>query len=130
MMPDWSDWPDVYANQETDVSSSGDPYPFPWVLHDNTWEPVFINWLNEGTETNIEYTFDNGWLMDLLDSDYLWEDQSTSDRGIWEDTDEEVTDWTEIHTSGGMWKATDKEDTDWDDTTKGTTEWQKKDYWQ
>jgi hypothetical protein len=109
MMPDWSDWPDVIANQETDVSSGGDKYPFPWLLHDNPWEPVLIDWLNQGTEYDIASTFDNGWMMDISDSNYLWLDQ---DKG------------------GGTWTDTDKEDTTWKDSTKGSTAWQKKDYWQ
>jgi hypothetical protein len=109
MTPDWSGWPDVYANQETDVSSGGDKYPFPWNLHDNYWGPVFIDWLNQGTETDLQSTFDNGWTMDIMDSNYLWLDQEVG---------------------GGVWTDSGTTDTDWTETTKGTTEWQKKDYWQ
>jgi hypothetical protein len=109
MMPDWSDWPDVYANQATDVSSPGPKYRFTWNLHDNPWEPVLIDWLSQGTEYDIASTFDNGWVMDNSDSNYLWLDQ---DKG------------------GGTWTDSGTEDTDWTDTTKGSTEWLKKDYWQ
>jgi hypothetical protein len=130
MMPDWSDWPDVYANQATDVSSPDPKYNPAWNLHDNSWEPVHINWAHQGTEYDVASTFDNGWAMDIMDSNYLWSPQGTPERGVWDATGEEETGWTEIPTGGGMWKGTDKEDTDWSEKTKGTTEWQKKDYWQ
>ena len=129
MTPDWSDWPDVIANQETDVSSGGDKYPFPWILHDNPWEPVLINWLNEGTEYDVASTFDNGWVMDIEDSNYLWLDQDKGG-GSWDDTDKNTTLWSDKGASGGTWTDSDEEDTTWGDSTKGSTEWNKKDYWQ
>jgi hypothetical protein len=129
MMPDWSDWPDVYANQETDVSSGGDKYPFPWLLHDNSWESVLIDWLNRGTEYDIASTFDNGWVMDISDSNYLWLDQDTSG-GAWDDTEEDTTLWSDQGTNVGTWSDADQEDTNWSEPIKGSTEWLKKDYWQ
>jgi hypothetical protein len=108
LTPDWSDWPDVRTAQETDVSSSGDRYRFPWNLHDNSWDPVLIDWLNQGTETDLQSTFDHGWVMDIQDSNYLWLDQGKS---------------------GGTWTDTEKEDTTWADKTKGSTAWKKTQYW-
>jgi hypothetical protein len=129
LTPDWSDWPDVRTAQETDVSSSADKYIFPWILHDNSWDPVLIDWLNQGTEYDVASTFDNGWVMDISDSNYLWLDQDKGG-GVWTDTEEGSTLWSDSGTSGGTWSESDKEETTWGDSTKGSTAWQKKDYWQ
>jgi hypothetical protein len=129
LTPDWSDWPDVYANQEVDVSSPPPKYNFPWNLHDNPWDPVLIDWLNQGTEYDVASTFDNGWVMDISDSNYLWLDQDKGG-GVWTDTEEGSTLWSDSGTSGGTWSESDKEETTWGDSTKGSTAWQKKDYWQ
>jgi hypothetical protein len=129
MMPDWSDWPDVIANQATDVSSPGPKYRFAWDLHDNPWGPVFIDWINQGTEYDVASTFDNGWVMDIMDSNYLWLDQEEGG-GRWSDIDKDTTLWSDQGTSGGSWTDSDEEETTWGDSTKGSTEWQKKEYWQ
>jgi hypothetical protein len=129
LTPDWSDWPDVRTAQETDVTSSADKYIFPWILHDNPWDPVLIDWLNQGTEYDVASTFDNGWVMDISDSNYLWLDQDKGG-GVWTDTEEGSTLWSDSGTSGGTWSESDKEETTWGDSTKGSTAWQKKDYWQ
>jgi hypothetical protein len=128
MMPDWSDWPDVIANQEVDVTSPPPKYNIPWILHDNPWEPVFIDWLNQGTEYDIASTFDNGWAMDIMESNYLWIDQDNGS-GAWTDTGEGSTLWSDSGAGSGTWTESDKEDTTWGDPTKGSTAWQKKNYW-
>ena len=130
MMPDWSDWPDVWAAQNTNVRTDADKYPHPWFLHENEWTPVEINWLNTGTEHNIEVTFDTGLVMDILDSNYLWLDQK-EDEGVWGDIVGDSTLWSDSSKSEGSWTDSVKsEDTTWGDSTKGSTEWNKKDYWQ
>ena len=130
MTPDWSGWPDVYANQATDVSSPGPKYHPAWNLHDNPWEPVYIDWAHQGTEYDIASTFDNGWAMDIMDFNYLWLDQDKGG-GTWTDTEDGSTLWSDQGTSGGTWTDSDKnEETTWGDSTKGSTEWNKKEYWQ
>jgi len=112
MMPDWSDWPDVWAAQNANVHTDADKYPYPWFLHDNEWTPVVIDWLNhgdgyDGEEYDFEATFTADWVMDVADSDYLWLDQNEG---------------------GGEWTDSNKEDTIWEDTNKGNTSWGPHDY--
>ena len=88
-IPDWGQWPEIWAIQQTDVTTPGPKYPFPWLTDYRSWVPDILDtgfiWTTEGNIIDEDIMMTINKLTDGAVQVDLWNPAPKGDRTIWHD---------------------------------------------
>jgi|TARA_B100001105_G_scaffold252315_1_gene243769 hypothetical protein len=88
-VPNWDQWPEIWAVQLEDVTTPGPKYPFPWLTDYRSWVPEVMDtgfiWTTQGNIIDEDILMMIQKLTDSSTESDLWNPAPNGDDTTWQD---------------------------------------------